>query len=355
MTVGDALVIDAVAHALDASPASRDRNRYARSVVNGNFKWQQALIPERYRLGADRYFTSISPETLCSALFEESETDMACFHTLPMRGIFKDFSPIAVGREIQRRYPHRMVLYGAASPIDGSAMLEEVERQVEELGVRGIKLYPVDLVDGKMASYSMADEQLVYPLLETCQRLGVVVAVHKAVPLGIAPVDPFRLDDVDHAARDFPDLTFEVVHSGYAFLDESAMQLARFENVCINLEVTAQLLPFHPRKFATILGELMLAGGAERILWGTGCSFTHPQPLLAEFACFQFPDDMVDGYGYRPLTDEDRANILGGNFARIHGLDLDAIRAAIAADDIEQRKRERGLREPWAELPAAAA
>ena len=260
---GETFVIDAVAHALDASEESRGRNRYAKSVVDGNFKWQWALMPDPYRIPEDRYFTSISPEVLRSALFEESQTDTACFHTLPMKGIFEDFSPMSVGLEIREQYPHRMLLYGAASPIDGSEMLEDVERQVEEWGIRGVKLYPVDLVDGRMESYSIADEQRVYPLLEKCQELDVgVVAIDKAVPLGIAPVDPFRLGDVDHAARDFPDLNFEVVHAGDAFLDESAMQVARFDNVYVNLEVTAQLLPKHPRKFARILGELMLGRGA---------------------------------------------------------------------------------------------
>ena len=347
---GETFVIDAVAHALDASEESRGRNRYAKSVVDGNFKWQWALMPDPYRIPEDRYFTSISPEVLRSALFEESQTDVACFHTLPMKGIFKDFSPMSVGLEIREQYPHRMLLYGAASPIDGSAMLEDVERQVEEWGIRGVKLYPVDLVDGRMESYSMADEQRVYPLLEKCQELGIgVIAIHKAVPLGIAPVDPFRLGDVDHAARDFPDLNFEVVHAGYAFLDESAMQVARFDNVYVNLEVTAQLLPKHPRKFARILGELMLGRGSECVLWGTGCSFTHARPLIEEFMAFEMPQDMVEGEGYPQVTAEDKANILGLNFARLHGLDVAALREQIAGDDIEQRKRDEGLREPWSE------
>jgi predicted TIM-barrel fold metal-dependent hydrolase len=349
MAVGDTLVIDAVAHALDHSAESRGRNRYAASVVEGNFKWQRALMPDAYQQSADAYFRSMTADVLASALFEESQTDIACFHTLPMRGIFEDFSPNSVGLAIRDRYPHRMVVYGAASPLDGSDPLEEVERQVSEHGIAGVKLYPVDLVDGRLQSYSMADERRVYPLLEKCRSLGVkVVAIHKAVPLGITPTDPFRIGDVDHAACDFPDLDFEVVHGGYAFLDETAMQLSRFENVYVNLEVTAQLLPRHPRKFARILGELMLARGSESIFWGTGCSFTHARPLIEAFMAFEMPADMVDGDGYAPLTDIDRANILGLNFARVHGLDVPALRAQIAVDDIEQRKRE-GLRAPWSE------
>jgi predicted TIM-barrel fold metal-dependent hydrolase len=346
--IGETFVIDAVAHALDASEESRGRNRYAKSVVDGNYKWQWALMPDPYRVPEDRYFRSIPPDLLCAALFEESQTDVACFHTLPMKGIFEDFSPMSVGLAIREEYPHRMLLYGAASPIDGSDMLAELERQVEDWGIHGVKLYPVDLVDGRMESYSIADEQRVYPLLEKCRELDVgVVAIHKAVPLGIAPVGPFRMDDIDHAARDFPDLNFEVVHAGYAFLDESAMMAARFENVYINLEVTAQLLPKHPRKFARILGELMLARGSECVLWGTGCSFTHARPLIEDFMAFEMPQDMIEGEGYPPVTDEDKANILGLNFARLHGLDVDALREQVAADDIEQHKREEGLKPPW--------
>jgi predicted TIM-barrel fold metal-dependent hydrolase len=351
MALDDLFVIDAVAHALDASPESRDRNRYSRSVVEGNFKWQHALIPEPYSLEADRYFQSVSPDALCSALFAESQTDVACFHTLPMKGIFKDFSPISVGKAIQDQYPHRMMLYGAASPIDGSEMLEELERQVDEFGISGVKLYPVDLVDGQMASYSLADEKRVYPLLQKCLDLGVkVVAIHKAVPLGITPTDPFRMGDIDHAARDFPDLTFEIVHGGYAFLDEMAMQVSRFENVCVNLEVTCQLLPRHPYKFAQIVGELMVASGSGQIFWGTGCSFTHARPLLEAFERFEMPDEMVENWGYPQMTRDDKAAILGGNFARVHGLDIAGLQTAVAGDALEQEKREHGLRAPWSAL-----
>jgi uncharacterized protein len=346
----DFLVIDAVTHALDSSPDSRDRNRYAQSVVNGNFKWQWALIPEPYRLEADRYFQSVSAEALLSALFEESQTDVACFHTLPMKGIFKDFSPMSVGLAIRREYPHRMLLYGAASPFDGLEGLEDLERQVTEWGISGIKLYPVDLVDGQLRSYSLGDEKTVYPLLQKCLDLGIsVVAIHKAVPLGIAPTDPFRLGDVDHAARDFPELAFEIVHGGYAFLDETAMQVSRFDNVYINLEVTAQLLPKHPAKFATIVGEFILAGGVKRIFWGTGCSFTHPRPLLEEFARFQMPEYLVDGYGYPELSEQDKADILGLNFARMHGLEIENLMRCVRNDDLERAKDER-LKDPWSEL-----
>jgi predicted TIM-barrel fold metal-dependent hydrolase len=349
MALAEWFVIDAVAHALDSSPVVRDRNRYAASVVNGNYKWQWGLIPDPYRLSADRYYQSVSASALESALFRESQTDVACYHTLPMRGIFEDFSPMSIALEIRDRYPHRMLLYGAASPLDGAAGFEELERQVEEWGIIGVKLYPVDLIDGKLRPYSLADEKGVYPLLQACVDLGIkVVAIHKAVPLGIAPTDPFRPGDIDHAARDFPELAFEIVHGGYAFLDETAMQLSRFPNVYVNLEVTAQLLPKHPAKFATIIGEFLAAGAEDQIFWGTGCSFTHARPLLEAFAAMEMPPEL-DGFGYPQLTDEVKAKILGINFARVHELDLGSIAAAVASDSLEEGKRN-GLAPPWSLL-----
>jgi len=39
------------------------------------------------------------------------------------------------------------------------------------------------------------------------------------------------------------------------------------------------------------------------------------------FREFQFPEDMQEGYGYPPLTDEDRAKIFGQNLAGLLGID----------------------------------
>jgi predicted TIM-barrel fold metal-dependent hydrolase len=350
MSLGDTLVIDAVAHAVDNSPEARNGNRYARAVVDGNFAWQASLIPDEYVLEQERYFAKVPPEMLLSALFLESQTDIACFHSIAMRGIFKDYSPVEVGLEIRDRYPHRMLVYGAVSPFDGvEATLEDIERQVEEWDIDGIKLYPLDLVDGKLHSYSLADEELLYPIFQKCLDLGVkVVGVHKAVPLGITPMDPFRVGDVDYAAQDFPDLAFEIVHAGLAFLDESALQMARFPNVWVNMEVTSQYGIKHKEKFARIMGEFLLAGGADKLIWSTGCSFTHPRPVIEAFADFRMPPELVEG-GYPELTEEAKGNIFGRNFARMHGLDLDDIRAKIAADDIEAEKIANGLKAPWSE------
>src|SRR5204863_398140 len=83
-----------------------------------------------------------------------------------------------------------------------------------------------------------------------------------ALPPRQVPSAPFDPVDVAGAAVAFPDLTFEVVHGGMAFLEETAWQIQRFPNVCVNLEgSSAYLLQRAPRKFAELIGSLLQWNG----------------------------------------------------------------------------------------------
>jgi predicted TIM-barrel fold metal-dependent hydrolase len=348
-------VIDAVTHAFDARDSNNKAGDYARRAIESFFAFQWALLPDPYRLERDRYFDAMTPEALASALFLESDTDVAVYHTIPAWGIFEDLSPIEVGMAIRARHPGRMLLYGAVSPLEGAKALDDLERQVEEWGIVGLKLYPIEMIDGRLRPMLMSDEQVAYPIFERCRELGVrTIAVHKAIPLDTAPLDPFRPDDVDYAAADFPDLNFEVVHGGFAFLEETALQLARFPNVYVNLEGTGALLMRQPHAFARVIGEITTLGGGKRILWGTGCAAFHPAPLLQAFERFEMPAAFVEGYGYPPLDADAKADILGRNYAAMHGFDVDELRAGIADDELARRRAAEDV-PAWESLRAAAA
>ena len=82
---------------------------------------------------------------------------------------------------------------------------DRIDRLVDEVGVVGLKLYPLDIVDGKPMSYRMDDPEACFPLLERAQQKGIKsVGVHKALPLGPMPMDPFRIDDVEGALGRVP-------------------------------------------------------------------------------------------------------------------------------------------------------
>ncbi|MBV8564133.1 MAG: amidohydrolase [Methylobacteriaceae bacterium] len=349
MSIDGMFVLDSVVHGFD-STAANAVSRYGRALLQSNHGFQWAMVPDPYRLEPLRYFQTMSADVVESLLFYESGIDLAVYHTVPAWGFLRDMSPMQIGLELKRRHPHRILLYGGISPLQGAKALDDLDRQVEEWGIIGLKLYPVDVVDGELKVLRFDDQKLFYPVLERCRRHGIkVIAVHKAFPLGPVQMDPFRNSDVDYAARDFPDIAFEVVHSGFAFLDEAAFQIARFPNVYVGLESTTALAVRHPRKLARILGEFLIAGGRQKLFWSSGASSPHPRPVLEAFARLQMPADMIEGDGYPALTPDMKADILARNYARLHGLDLDAIAAAVAEDEVSRRRRE-GLAEPWSRL-----
>jgi predicted TIM-barrel fold metal-dependent hydrolase len=347
MALNGMLVFDAVTHAFDTRPEN-EKGRYAHSMNEANFDLQWSHMPDPYRIPREHYFRAFDAETVSSALFLESDTDLACYHTIPAFGVFHQYSPMSVALEIKREFPNRLYLYGAVSPLEGRKAVEDLERQVEEWGIIGVKMYPVDFVDGELRSFGMGDEELVYPVLERCRELGVgTVAIHTALPLGGAPMDAFRPGDVDYAAIDFPDLNFEIVHGGFAFLEETASQIHRLGNVYVNLEANTMWLARQPLRFTHMLGTLLREGGPDKVWWGTGAMFVHPGPLLEAFQSFSIPDEMQEGLGYPAVTDEVKRKILSENFARVHGIDLDQARDAIEGDRVEKLRAERQPR-PWA-------
>ena len=277
-----------------------------------------------YEQFTDRF--SLQPDLLESALFAESDTDVALYQGVPLYGMFHDgSSPLWVAAEIRKRLPHRMFLYGDLTPRMADP-LAHIDHLVDDMGVIGIKMYPLDMVAGELVENRFDDEKLIFPLLEHMISRGIkVVAVHKAVPLAPTLVDRYHVDDMAPAIAAFPDLTFEIVHGGFAFGQEIAALLDRYPNVTVNLEST----PCYALNFADKFAEMMtplLATGADRLFYASGAPIMHPDPFIRAFRDYEMPK------GYAPLTEQAKRGILGENFARVHGLDIEALKASCAAD-----------------------
>ena len=152
------------------------------------------------------------------------------------------------------------------------------------------------------------------------------------------------MGDVSGAAEAFPDLNFEIFHGGFAFLEDTALKATYSKNVTINLEGSSALIFYAPDRLAHILGSLILAGAADRVVWGTGVPVIHPQPFLEAFWNFQISTELQEGYAYPPLTDEIKRLMLGETQARIAGLDITEMKAAMKGDEFDRQK---SLGVPW--------
>jgi uncharacterized protein len=350
----DVVVVDGVLHGyhFDAANRTTDGARYAAAVSDMVYGFHTGFSPDGApRISQAQMDNAHDAEFLASMMFRESHADLCIYHGLPMFGWFTDGgSPLPVGREMRDRWPGRVVLYGGISAHQPGA-LEEVDRLVEEDGVVALKLYPVDMVDGVIRHTRLDDPEVTFPLIERAQQLGVkIVAMHKAVPMGPVPLAPFRPDDVDEAAQTFPDMTFEVVHGGFAFLEETAFQVNRYPNVMVNLEGTSALLIKAPRKFARIIGTLAMLGGADRIIWGTGAPALHPRAFEEAMWALDMPKDMVEGEGMPPLTEEVKRGILGGNALRMLGMEAADLIAATGSDEFAEPRE---LAPQWSAVAAA--
>jgi predicted TIM-barrel fold metal-dependent hydrolase len=351
--IDGAFVIDAVTHGYNFAPENSNDPDMAQVLVDQLYGLTQNFVPDEWLLDKERWSRAADPDLVASALFAESATDVAIYHQVPIFGLFKDGgSPIWVGEQMRERWPGRVMLYGGVSPWQDGA-LEQVDRLVEEHGVKGLKLYPLDIVEGEVKALNMADPDTTFPIFERARSLGIrSVAVHKALPLGPVPLEPFKVGDLEEAAAAFPELFFEIVHGGLAFLEETAWLVARFPNVAVNLEGTSYSVLKAPALFAQVIGTFLNFGAADRIVWATGAMAVHPRPFVEALWNFQMPPELSLGFGLPELTPDIKRGILGENIARILGLDIEAMKREIAGDEFAEREAPAS---PWSRATAAPA
>jgi predicted TIM-barrel fold metal-dependent hydrolase len=351
-------VIDGIIHAYNLDP-SNYANKHAGVIAELIAGMVGAMARPDFAGPRQLYIRDWSIEDTARLVFLESDTDLAVYHVLPLNAFHDGMCSFDKALEAKQRWPNRIINYCGVDPLQGSAALDELDRQIELLRPTGLKLYPNSWVGNEVHAWSMDDPEVAFPLFERAQKRGLkVVAIHKAVPLGPVPIESYRMDDIDRAAIAFPNLNFEVVHGGMAFLEETAWQLARFPNVFVNLEVTSAYVATRPRAFDMAFSTLMSIAGAaalDRIIWGTGAVAFHPQPLLESFVRgFQFSDSTRERTAVTPLTKVEKQKILFGNFAAMTGLDLEQRLAACRQDEFA-RSRSEGRAPPFSTMVSSNA
>lgn len=343
----DVFVLDAVTHAYNLAPDNA-RNKYGLQLGALVAGIHETWNPPELTMPQEVYRGNTSIETVVRTVLEESQTTMMAHHVLRLDSWFHDgLCTEAKTVEALHRWPQRVVGYVGVDPLSGPEVyLDDLRRQVALMpDAVGLKLYPHGVDPYRRWR---ADDPEILELFSLAQELGLrTIAIHKAVPNGAVPMDPYKVDDIDIAADALPDMAFEIVHAGMAFLDETAWAVGRYPNVYANLEITTSLLHHAPGWFEEILAQLIFWGGPQKILWSTGSILVHPQHLLERMWAFRFSDRVRHKFGIPQITREDKELILGRNFARMIGMDADAALTAVADDEFSRSRAEQGLSEPF--------
>jgi hypothetical protein len=365
LDLAETFVFDAVSHAYNLDSSNFRNERHARTSAEQLYAIFDEAMPAGYRPTHDAYFRDWSVEEVANMLFLESHTDMSTFHPIPVHAFHDGMVATEKAREAYEAWPERFLAYATVDPLRDGA-LEELQRQVETFDPIGLKLYPSSFGTDTHEGWHMDDPKVAYPVFERAKDLGLdTIAVHKALPLGAVPREPFDPADVDKPAENFPELDFEIVHGGLAFTEETAWQLARYDNIYVNLEGFGQLLAGQSAKAGEQLAALLSVGGEnviDQLFWGSGAMGAHPRPQLEAFRDFEFSTATrreVGLIGELPqLTDEHKRKILGENYAEFIGLDVEAARDRFAGDAFDQQVTADGLAAPYsltdAEIKAEA-
>lgn len=347
--IDDYFVINAVSHAYNLEPANI-RNKPGQLLCDMLWGLHNTWSPPHARMTLEEFTSDWTVDALAQALFVEADVDVAATHTLRLDSYFGDgLAAREKTVEAAAKYGDRFLAYVGVDPTAGlETCLRELDEQMAELPQAiGLKMYPAQVEPDR--SWRLDDPDLAFPIIERAIEHGLkTVAIHKAAPLGPVPMNPYKIDDVDGAAGRFPDVSFEIIHAGLAFTRETSLALGRYPNVYANLEVTSLLLLKAPQMFEEIMADFLFWGGPDKIIFSDGAMFAHTQPFLEAFTEFQFSEKTLNGVGIEPLTREDKAKILGLNYARILDLDVEARKAKIADDQFSLARRAEPRPEPYA-------
>jgi uncharacterized protein len=144
------------------------------------------------------------------------------------------------------------------------------------------------------------------PIMDICREKDAVVLIHTNEPVGhIYPgKSPNTLSQIYNLAKRFPDNRLILAHWGggllfYALLKKEVRETLR--NVYFDTAASPYL--YDPAIWETAAGIV----GIDKILFGTDCPLLKPARYFRE----------IDA---RPLSEDDKALIKGGNAARVLGL-----------------------------------
>lgn len=192
-----------------------------------------------------------------------------------------------------------LIPFGTVDPRTGNSAVHEAVRQVEELGVWGLKFHP------SLQGFDPSDQQY-YPLWEAISDLGVPALFHtgqNGIGAGMTGggglklwySNPLLLDEV---AAEFPELTVIMAHPSVPWQDEANAIAIHKPNVFIDLS------GWSPKYFPESLVRLASNLLADKLLFGTDYPLISPQKWFGAFT------DL-------PVKDQVRPGILKGNALRV--------------------------------------
>jgi len=306
------------------------------------------------------YLDCLGPKEFIKDVFMDSDTDMMVLSFVPSA---PDAEPVTIEAASATRQivddmagTSRLLLHGRVNPNQPGDM-ERMEALADDWDISAWKTYTQFGPDGQ--GYYLSDD-IGLEFIERARALGVkVICVHKGLPLGRDSYDHSKCTDIGVVARQFPDMSFIVYHSGYvAGRKETAYDpdkadngidtlirsmldndIAPNSNVYAELGSTWRFLMREPDDAAHALGKVLKYCGENNVLWGTDSIwYGSPQDQIQAFRTFQIAEELREANGYPELTPALKAKVFGLNATVPYQISAQEVQMRTGADQLRQQK-----------------
>lgn len=189
---------------------------------------------------------------------------------------------------VARQYADRFIGFASVDPWKGMMAIQELERSVTELGLRGLKLHPT-------TQAFFPNDTRFYPLWKKCAELGIPVLFHTG-QTGVGAGKPggggYKLKYaqpipyIDDIAADFPDLTIIMAHPAVPWQEEQLSVAVHKANVYIDLS------GWSPKYFRPVLTQYATTLLQDKVLFGSDYPALQPERWLRDFESLEIKEEV---------------------------------------------------------------
>jgi len=181
------------------------KNIHGKQFIDCFYDYHKNLSPEEVVWDYDTY-TYYGGQRFMKDLFEEGYVDHAIFQPALLGDFYKNgFGQTEEAFGLARQNPGKLTYNHAYDPRNGEAGLEQLRRDAERMGLKGVKLYTAEW-HGDSRGYKL-DDPWSRRYLEECLELGITnIHVHKGPTIRPLDRDAFDVADIDKVATDYLDL-----------------------------------------------------------------------------------------------------------------------------------------------------
>jgi predicted TIM-barrel fold metal-dependent hydrolase len=249
---------------------------------------------------------------------------------------------------------------------DKAALLEQMDREVSTYGIKSWKWYCHTDPGQSGGGFQVDDDNAQWFIEESRKRGLKTISVHKGFSYQSRTLGHLaNPKDMEKAALRNPDFNFIVYHSAlqhgpsepdwknanewdpttgdfawHKILMDIKKRNPNMKNLYAEVGSFFNVLAIaDPVMCMHGMGKNIKYFGSDHVVWGTDCLWWgSPQWCIDAFKRFQISDELCEKFGYKKISKDDKAKILGLNAAKIYGIDVKAKRNAMPSDALEKLK-----------------